>query len=201
LIAEMPSLKDDWWFQITVAEAYFGLEEYQLAQPALKSASDAATKPGVVPEWEFESAARQIASLARLQMERAGLADQMVKSEPWMVLEAFLGNRAPGVWSVFLGKVGVALSGGGFRASLFHIGVLAKLAELDLLRHIEVLSCVSGGSIIGAHYYLKVRRLLQSKNESDISRDDYIKLVSELASEFLEGIQHDIRTRVLSART
>ena len=29
------------------------------------------------------------------------------------------------------GKVGLALSGGGFRASLFHLGVLARLAELD----------------------------------------------------------------------
>ena len=175
------------------------MEQYQLAQPALKAASEAAAKPGVVPEWEFENAARQIASLARLQMERAGRADQMVGSEPWTVLEAFLGSRAPGVWSVFLGKVGVALSGGGFRASLFHIGVLAKLAEFDLLRHIEVLSCVSGGSIVGAHYYLKVRRLLESKNEKDIGRDDYIKLVSELAAEFLEGIQVDIRTRVVGS--
>lgn len=31
-------------------------------------------------------------------------------------------------------KLGLALSGGGFRASLFHIGVLARLAERDLLR-------------------------------------------------------------------
>ena len=29
---------------------------------------------------------------------------------------------------------------GGFRASLFHIGVLARLAELDVLRHVEALS-------------------------------------------------------------
>lgn len=199
LVAEIPSLKNDWWFQITIAEAYFGLEKYQLAQPALKAAADAASVPGAVPEWEFETAARQIASLARFQMERDGKAQEMVGSEPWKVLESFLGHRAPGVWSVFLGKVGVALSGGGFRASLFHIGVLAKLAEQDLLRHIEVLSCVSGGSIVGAHYYLKVRRLLQSKHEKDIRRDDYITLVSELAAEFLEGIQYDIRTRVIGS--
>ena len=30
-------------------------------------------------------------------------------------------------------KTGLALSGGGLRASLFHIGVLGRLAELDLL--------------------------------------------------------------------
>jgi predicted acylesterase/phospholipase RssA len=201
MIVEAPGLKQDWWLQITLAEAYFGLEEYDLAQPALKAAADIASEPGKVPEWEFESAARSIASLARFQMERAGRAEEMVGSEPWKVLQAFLGRRAPGVWSVFLGKIGLALSGGGFRASLFHIGVLAKLAELDLLRHVEVLSCVSGGSIVGAHYYLKVRRLLQSKNENEVVREDYIQLISELASEFLAGIQVDIRTRVVGSVT
>jgi predicted acylesterase/phospholipase RssA len=40
-------------------------------------------------------------------------------------------------------KLGLALSGGGFRASLFHIGVLAALAEKDELKNVEVLSCVS----------------------------------------------------------
>jgi predicted acylesterase/phospholipase RssA len=59
-------------------------------------------------------------------------------------------------------------TGGGFRASLFHIGVLAKLAELDALRHVEVLSCVSGGSIIGAHYYLELRKLLNEKQDDQI---------------------------------
>ena len=107
------------------------------------------------------------------------------------------GLRAYGAY--FSAKSVSLLSGGGFRASLFHIGVLAKLAEFDLLRHIEVLSCVSGGSIVGAHYYLKVRQLLQSKNEKDIGRDDYIKLVAELAAEFLKGIQVDIRTRVVGS--
>ncbi len=43
-------------------------------------------------------------------------------------------------------KTGLALSGGGLRASLFHIGVLGRLAELDLLRHVDVISTVSGGS-------------------------------------------------------
>ncbi|MCI0733366.1 MAG: patatin-like phospholipase family protein, partial [Methylococcaceae bacterium] len=58
-------------------------------------------------------------------------------------------------------KLGLALSGGGFRAALFHIGTLARLAELDLLRHVQVLSTVSGGSIIGAMYYLKLKQLLE----------------------------------------
>ena len=54
-------------------------------------------------------------------------------------------------------RVGLALSGGGFRASLFHIGVLARMADMGLLRHVQVLSTVSGGSIIGALYYIHVK--------------------------------------------
>jgi NTE family protein len=46
--------------------------------------------------------------------------------------------------------IGLALSGGGFRAAAFHLGVMRKLQELGLLEKIDVLSCVSGGSIIGA---------------------------------------------------
>src|SRR5207237_5326322 len=82
------------------------------------------------------------------------------------------------------------------RASLFHIGVLAKLAELDMLRHVEVLSCVSGGSIIGAHYYLEVRQLLQTKADAAITRQDYIDLVKRIERDFVAGVQRNIRTRV-----
>ncbi len=45
---------------------------------------------------------------------------------------------------------GLALSGGGFRAAAFHLGVLKRLHELDLLQQIDFLSVVSGGSIVGA---------------------------------------------------
>jgi NTE family protein len=47
-------------------------------------------------------------------------------------------------------RIGLALSGGGFRAAAFHLGVFQKLRELNLLSQIDVLSCVSGGSIAGA---------------------------------------------------
>lgn len=52
-------------------------------------------------------------------------------------------------------RVGVALSGGGFRAAAFHLGVLKRLEELGVLPRIEALSCVSGGSITGALYALR----------------------------------------------
>src|SRR5205809_2611803 len=47
---------------------------------------------------------------------------------------------------------GVALSGGGFRAAGFHLGVLKRLRELRLLTDADVLSTVSGGSIVGAYW-------------------------------------------------
>ena len=44
-------------------------------------------------------------------------------------------------------KVGLALSGGGFRATVFHLGALARLAEEGRLEDVSFLSTVSGGSL------------------------------------------------------
>ena len=44
-------------------------------------------------------------------------------------------------------NLGLALSGGGVRATVFHLGVLARLATDDLLKNISYLSSVSGGSL------------------------------------------------------
>jgi NTE family protein len=43
--------------------------------------------------------------------------------------------------------VALALSGGGFRATLFHLGTLWRLNELKLLRGLKEITSVSGGSI------------------------------------------------------
>jgi NTE family protein len=45
-------------------------------------------------------------------------------------------------------EVGLALSGGGFRAVLFHVGSLWRLAELGVLAKLDRISSVSGGSIV-----------------------------------------------------
>ena len=42
------------------------------------------------------------------------------------------------------------LSGGGFRATLFHLGALRRLNELGLLPRIDTITSVSGGSIMAA---------------------------------------------------
>ena len=44
----------------------------------------------------------------------------------------------------------MCISGGGVRAASFGAGVLWKLAELGALKHVDHLSCVSGGGYAGA---------------------------------------------------
>lgn len=50
--------------------------------------------------------------------------------------------------------IGLALSGGGYRAAAFHVGTLNALNKLGLLKDIDVISSVSGGSITAAYYAL-----------------------------------------------
>jgi NTE family protein len=50
-------------------------------------------------------------------------------------------------------KIGLALSGGGARAMAFHLGCLKALDRLGLLHRIDVLSTVSGGSVIGVFFH------------------------------------------------
>lgn len=179
------------WFNETVAEACFGLGEFENATHYLKEAyQDQNVEP-----WEFETSARQFAWLARLLEPDAVTREDFEQSPAWSVLREVYGGHI-GAGSLFAGKIGLALSGGGFRASLFHIGVLASLAEKDLLRHVEVLSCVSGGSILGAYYYLELRHLLQTREDEAITREDYISLVERVAREFLAGVQDNIRIRI-----
>ncbi|QDT04448.1 Patatin-like phospholipase [Rubripirellula lacrimiformis] len=44
-------------------------------------------------------------------------------------------------------QIALAFSGGGVRATVFHLGVLARLARQDLLGNVKVISSVSGGSL------------------------------------------------------
>lgn len=52
-------------------------------------------------------------------------------------------------------KIGLSLSGGGYRATIYHLGTLRKLKEMNLLDKVDVISTISGGSITGAYYGLK----------------------------------------------
>ena len=96
------------------------------------------------------------------------------------------------------GKYGIGLSGGGHRSALYHIGVLASLAENDMLRHIEVISCVSGGSIAGTFYYLCLKKLLEKKEDYQIRKEDYIKIIRYMQKYFKAGVQQNLRSRMFT---
>ncbi|MBL8227631.1 MAG: patatin-like phospholipase family protein [Bryobacterales bacterium] len=55
--------------------------------------------------------------------------------------------------------LGLSLSGGGFRATLFHLGVLRRLNDLGLLSRMTLISSVSGGSILNGLLAVRWQRL------------------------------------------
>src|SRR5262245_3984127 len=64
--------------------------------------------------------------------------------------------------------VALCLSGGGYRAMLFHVGSLWRLNEFGLLRGLKRVSSVSGGSITAA--MLGVRWSLLDFDQDGVAR-------------------------------
>ncbi len=83
-------------------------------------------------------------------------------------------------------RLGLALSGGGFRATLFHLGVIRYLRAEGLLKHITAVSGVSGGSITAAHLVMNWSRYQESIQTFDSASDELIRFGSS-----------DIRGRIL----
>src|SRR5262249_15253948 len=46
--------------------------------------------------------------------------------------------------------IALCLSGGGFRAALFHLGAIRRLHELGVLASVRTIAAVSGGSVLAA---------------------------------------------------
>nr|WP_321358940.1 patatin-like phospholipase family protein [uncultured Hyphomonas sp.] len=59
--------------------------------------------------------------------------------------------------------IGLCLSGGGYKAAVFHLGALIRLNELGLLLDVARISSVSGGSITAAWLGVKWEELAASK--------------------------------------
>ena len=91
-------------------------------------------------------------------------------------------------------KLGLALSGGGFRASFFHLGVLKRLAEMGLLQQVNVLSTASGGSIVAGLYFLHLKHAVETGQP--LTREGFKKIVADVEEELREGILHDPRGRL-----
>jgi predicted acylesterase/phospholipase RssA len=174
---------DSYWVLVTLGEAHFGLGDMDHAVTLLAQAAAKEADP-----WERATTARQLARLGAIR--------NMQLSDVERVVAALVGTRGDAwIKSVLIGKVGLGLSGGGFRASLYHLGVLARLAESDVLRHVEVLSTVSGGSMVGAAYYLRLRHLLETNGAP--ARGEYVALVRDLIEDFRVGTNANLRSSLL----
>lgn len=92
-----------------------------------------------------------------LTMTACATASTVPINAPLGGLQADVQGRAP----VGDDLIVLALSGGGARAASFHLGVLQALRETrgrdgrPLSEHIAVITSVSGGSILAAHYWLR----------------------------------------------
>lgn len=99
-------------------------------------------------------------------------------------------------------QIALTLSGGGYRASVFHIGVLSYLYHLKLddgsrmLDHVTVMSTVSGGTITGVNYLLALQKG-GSLNEHLTDLFERIK-TNNLADSLLERIDKNKKKLTLS---
>jgi NTE family protein len=88
-------------------------------------------------------------------------------------------------------RIGLALSGGGFRAAAFHLGVFRRLHALKLLDKVDLLSCVSGGSIAGAHLALNWGR-----GDRLDSLQEYLQTRSVAVASFVKGALDPFHSRL-----
>ena len=83
-------------------------------------------------------------------------------------------------------RIGLALSGGGFRATLYHLGLVRYLHDAGILSRVSQITAVSGGSIIAAHLVLNWNHYNGSAGEFD-----------DAASELLAFVRMDVRNRIV----
>jgi len=88
---------------------------------------------------------------------------------------------------------GLCLSGGGYRAMLFHLGALWRLNELGQLRHVARISSVSGGSITSGVLALAWKEL--AFDDSDCATNFVPKVVEPVRRLARETIDFGSITR------
>jgi predicted acylesterase/phospholipase RssA len=83
-------------------------------------------------------------------------------------------------------RLGLALSGGGFRATLYHLGVVRYLKDAGQLQQVTDIAAVSGGSILAAHLVLNWDRYCGTDEQ-----------FAEAASEVVRFVKYDVRNRIV----
>ena len=84
-------------------------------------------------------------------------------------------------------SIALALSGGGFRATLFHLGVIRFMYENQLLRQVTHICSVSGGSILAAHLALNWENYLDDKDSR----------FGETVDHLIDFIRSDVRGTII----
>jgi len=90
-------------------------------------------------------------------------------------------------------SIGIAFSGGGLRAALFHLGVVRFLSETNLLNKTKRICSVSGGSVLSAHLVLHWEDYLKSNNECNESADPFYSATRPL----INFASADVRGKIL----
>jgi predicted acylesterase/phospholipase RssA len=85
-------------------------------------------------------------------------------------------------------KIALCLSGGGFRAMLFHLGVIRRLARAGRLADVVRIDSVSGGSILAAHVAHHWAEYCREGNAETVSRP------------LVDLAQRDLRGRIVRRR-
>lgn len=89
-------------------------------------------------------------------------------------------------------RITLSLSGGGFRATLFHLGVIRFLYEAGLLRRVCRIASVSGGSVIAAHLVLNWERYTVHAETFDSAAQEIVAFVGS------DVFRHVVRRWVLT---
>ena len=89
-------------------------------------------------------------------------------------------------------RLGLSLSGGGFRATLFHLGVVRLLRDAKLLKNVTHVCSVSGGSILGAHLVQHWEKYTSDAPSSPGKSDQF----DETAHEIVKLAKYDLRGRI-----
>ncbi|MEJ8846364.1 patatin-like phospholipase family protein [Variovorax rhizosphaerae] len=124
------------------------------AQISAKAAATIRAVPGELDAHDTREPAIQRAKSEAIAFESPG-EKQLRELVETTFLQPDLGTARP--------KLGVSLAGGGSKAGAFGIGVLAGLADMELLDHADYISSVSGGSYAAYFYY--THRILPLERE------------------------------------
>src|SRR5215510_13402509 len=76
----------------------------------------------------------------------------------------------------------LCLSGGGYRAMLFHVGAVWRLNELGLLSRLERISSVSGGSITAGRLGVRWGKLSFQNGIAERYVEEVVSPIRRLAS-------------------